>query len=107
MDHRRLAEVLVKVFPSDYIIYQPEALQKEINDFLANLYLLTSDDYNTLLQSFDEISNVSFWGSFKIKYEEHLKNPLFIFPYMHTEKPEEIRWADSNCLDSLYTPEEQ
>lgn len=28
MDHRRLAEVLVKVFPNDFVLFHPEALNK-------------------------------------------------------------------------------
>lgn len=40
MDHRRLAIVLVNIFPQEYVIYEPQSLNKDINDFLVNLYLL-------------------------------------------------------------------
>jgi len=49
IDHRRLSELLVRVFPKMYKIGQPMAINKSINDFLVNLYELTWTDYNKLL----------------------------------------------------------
>lgn len=67
-DHRRLAEVLAKTFPNDYVIYQPHALQKDVHDFLCNLYLLTATDYKAMLESIDANSGVDIWEAFNIRF---------------------------------------
>lgn len=69
-DHRRLADVLVKTFPKDYVIYQPNALQKDVHDFLSNLYLLIATDYKAMLESIDANSGVDFWESFNIRFQK-------------------------------------
>ncbi len=109
IDHRRLSEVLVKSFPEHYVIYQPQALQKDIHDFLFNLYLLTANDYYTLLESLDANSGVDFWNSFKIRFQECLDKPLMILPYQPKSDPgrPKIKWSDSNGPDSRYTPVEK
>lgn len=69
-DHRRLTEVLAKNFPKDYVIYQPHALQKDVHDFLFNLYLLTATDYKAMLESIDSSSGVDFWEGFNIRFQK-------------------------------------
>jgi hypothetical protein len=103
----------VKVFPEDYVLYQPHALQREVKDFLANLYLLTSNDYTTLVDSLDAVSEVDFWKSFKVRFQEHLESPLLILPYKRSENREQVespenigvRWAKDG-RETLYTPTE-
>lgn len=49
MDHRRLTEFLAKLFPSDFALVYPHALQKEVHEFLTNIYILSNNDYQILL----------------------------------------------------------
>ncbi len=81
MDHRRLSELLVNLYPNEYVIYSPQSIQKEVNDFLTNLYLLSSQDYKSLTESLDQISGVLFWKTFKIKYQKYANNHVRVLPY--------------------------
>lgn len=81
MDHRRLSELLVNLYPKEYIIYSPYSIQKDINDFLTNLYILSNSDYKSLLESLDSISGITFWKTFKIKYQRYLNIPVKVIPY--------------------------
>lgn len=58
MDHRRLAEYLVRIFPNQYKICTPDALNLNVKEFLDNLYALPSIKYKKLLDSLDAESKV-------------------------------------------------
>jgi len=78
MDHRRLAELLTKVFPKDYKIYFPASLNEDINEFLTNLYELTPLDYHKLLETLDATSKTTWWKTIQIRYQKYMIVPIKI-----------------------------
>lgn len=80
MDHRRLAEYLVKIFPQNYKICTPDSINPGVKEFLENLYGLTPQKYAKLLESLDAESKVSEWKIIRIRYQKYDKIPVKILP---------------------------
>lgn len=56
------------LYPKEYTIGPPMALNNSISVFLISMYELTEKEYNTMLNIIDELSNLSLWRTLKIKY---------------------------------------
>lgn len=68
MDHRRLSEWLLQLFPTHYSIGEPLALDSEISLFLKSMYDLPAQDYKHMLTIIDKLSKTQLWRNLQIKF---------------------------------------
>lgn len=45
LDHRRLSELLIHLYPNKYTLGTYEALHHDVKEFISKTYYLNSDDY--------------------------------------------------------------
>jgi hypothetical protein len=75
MDHRRLAEYLVRVSPHEFKIGTPHNANPNVKDFLENLYGLNQQKYRKLLESLDGESKVAEWKSVRAICQKYASAP--------------------------------
>lgn len=62
LDHRRLSELLLHCFPTQYTRGSIDSLHPDVKEFIAATYRLNSDDYTEAYLLLDEISECSWWA---------------------------------------------
>ena len=103
MDHRRLAEYLVKIYPKDYKICKPLSINPNIHEFLENLYGLTSNDYKKLLDTLDMQSKITWWRTMQIRYQRYSDVIVRVFPYV----PKNISSSNGSYNPKILEPRKQ
>jgi hypothetical protein len=73
-DHRRLAELLLRLSPEKYALYHPQALNNSINEFLLRIYELPPEDYQIMMGCIDSLAKYSWWKPIRVKYEHLLRD---------------------------------
>jgi hypothetical protein len=74
LDHRRISELLVNLFPAEYSLGPPESPHPKVREFLERMYDLSGEDYYNLYYKIDNISRVKWWGKILIVQEERLSS---------------------------------
>jgi hypothetical protein len=74
LDHRRISELLINLFPAHYVIGNISNPHPEVQDFLEKMYDLSGEDYYKLYTKIDNISRVKWWGKILITQEERLSS---------------------------------
>ena len=72
IDHRRLTQILVRLFPKTYQCTDPRSMEPLTNQFLVNLYEMVPSDFNKLLELMDRQSQVTFWKTIHIRCQKML-----------------------------------
>jgi hypothetical protein len=88
LDHRRLCELLARLFPQQYKIGRPLALDNEICIFLNTLYDLTPQNYRLMTDAIDGISKLTFWQTVRERYGHMGKQPVRIEQSKERDKDE-------------------
>lgn len=73
-DHRRIAELLVRLSPDKYTLLHPQALNHSINEFLLRIYELPPEDYQIMMGCIDGYAKYSWWKPIRVKYEHLLRD---------------------------------
>ncbi len=67
LDHRRLSELLLHLFPKKYTLGTYEALHHDVKEFITKTYYLSNDDYVQAYLLLDEISECTWWSDIKLR----------------------------------------
>mgnify|MGYP000853172266 CR=1 FL=1 len=62
LDHRRLSELLLHLFPKEYTIGSIDAFHVDEKEFLRKVYYLNDEDYVKCYLTLDSISNCTWWN---------------------------------------------
>jgi hypothetical protein len=74
LDHRRIVELFVNLFPVEYAVGEVGSADGEVQNFLEKMYDLSGEEYYRLYTKIDNISKVKWWGKILIVEEERLSS---------------------------------
>lgn len=74
LDHRRISELLINLFPTEYFLGPLDSPHPKVLEFLEKMYELSGEEYYNLYYKIDNISRVKWWGKILIVQEERLSS---------------------------------
>jgi hypothetical protein len=72
LDHRRMSEILLHLFPGEYEIGEVRNSHPDINSFMAKMYEMEGGDYYHLFIKIDRISKVRWWSKILMTQDSKL-----------------------------------
>ena len=61
LDHRRISELLIKLYPEKYTIGRIGSMRRDIHKFLHGIYELSTKLYYDLYRNVDRVSKITWW----------------------------------------------
>lgn len=72
LDHRRLSELLVNLYPTNYVCNYSSLPKDQSQSFIISSYELTPKQYFEIYLQIDKISDIAWWSQIMTRYQERI-----------------------------------